>query len=451
MSETTPPTAQIYELAISTRRRITWRILPFLIILYMIAFIDRVNVGYAKLQMNEDLKFSDAVYGFGAGIFFIGYLLLEIPGTLIVERWSARLWISRIMISWGIVAVLMGFVQTATQFYWLRFLLGLAEAGFYPGVIVYLSHWFRAEDRAKAVAIFMIGGPVSNVLGAPISGLIMEYIHWSNLAGWRWVFIIEGLPAILFGLATLFYLTDRPRDAKWLSPEQRAWITDELEAERARNHTRHSHNYWLALKEPTVLLLTGTYFLAMTGMYGFSMWLPTLLKKFSGFSILQVTLLSAIPYAAALGAMLVIGWSSDRRKERIWHASLPLLAASFGFVGSILWQNHLPIALAMLSLVGCGLYGFFPAFWSLPSAFLAGSAAAVSVGLINSVGNVGGFVGPYVVGYISDKTGSFNGGMLFLSMALAGASLCLMLLRAFSTKFSRAEPRDLPLLSVNKE
>jgi ACS family tartrate transporter-like MFS transporter len=416
------------DLPARTLRRITWRIIPFLVLLYIIAFIDRVNLGYAKLEMTDELKFSDAVYGFGAGIFFIGYLLLEIPGTLLVERWSARLWISRIMITWGIIASLTGFVHTVGQFYTLRFLLGLAEAGFYPGVIIYLTHWFPERQRSKAISLFMVGSPIANVIGSPVSGLIMEYVHWYGLSGWRWVFILEGIPAVLIGFVTLFYLTDKPNKAKWLPPEEAEWLTRQIALERARKAPAPHHNYWLALKEPIVLLLTAIYFVGMTGLYGFSMWLPAIIKKLSGLPTLQVTLLAAVPYVVTLVIMLAVGRSSDRTNERIWHTAIPLFVAGCAFLGSILAKDRVFLSLAMLSLVGAGVWAFIPTFWTLPSAFLTGSAAAVAVGLINSFGNLGGFVGPYVVGYLSDQTGSTVGGVTVLAVVLMlGAILVLML------------------------
>ncbi len=417
-------------IASRVRKRVSWRIIPLLVLLYIIAFIDRVNVGYAKLRMTDELGFSDAVFGFGAGIFFLGYVLLEIPGTLIVERWSARLWFSRIMITWGIVAVLMAFIQTAHQFYGLRFLLGLAEAGFYPGIIVYLSHWFRAEDRGRAIACFMVGSPIANVVGAPLSGLVMEYVHWHGLSGWRWLFILEGLPAIVIGILVPFLLPDKPRQAKWLPPDECTWLSAELAHESNPKEQRESHNYWLALKQPAVLLLTVSYFFAMTGLYGLNMWLPSLLKSFSAVSVLQVTFLSALPYLVALGVMLGVGWSSDQRKERIWHSAVPLIVAGTAFFFSVLLKEHIVLSLAMLSLVAGGLWAFFPSFWSLPSALLAGPAAAVAIGLINSVGNLGGFVGPYVVGFISDKTQSVFGGVVFLSVSLTLSGIFIVALKA---------------------
>lgn len=409
-------------------QRVTRRLVPFLVLLYIIAFIDRVNLGYAKLQMASELGFSDAVYGFGAGIFFIGYVLLEIPGTLLVERWSARLWISRIMITWGIIATAMGFLRSKEQFYGLRFLLGLAEAGFYPGVIIYLAHWFPERERGKAISLFMVGSPIANVLGAPISGAIMEYVHWLGWSGWRWVFVLEGIPAILVGIVTLFVLTDRPAHARWLPADEARWLEAELERERAAKAPAQQHNYWLALKEPFVLILTGIYFAAMTGLYGFSMWMPTLLKRFSGLTTFQVTLLAAIPYAVTLVLMLAVARSSDRRNERIWHTAIPLFVAGLAFLGAVWAQERVVLSLAMLSLVGAGVWAFIPSFWTLPSSLLTGAAAAVSVGLINSFGNLGGFVGPYVVGYISEKTGSTTGGVIFLAAILmVGALLPLTL------------------------
>ncbi len=427
-----PPAADLSQRTIA---RVKWRLLPFLVLLYVIAFVDRVNIGYAKLQMTEDLRFSDAVYGFGAGIFFIGYVLLEIPGTLLVERWSARLWISRIMVTWGVVAVLMAFVQKPSHFYWLRFLLGLAEAGFYPGVIIYMTHWFPERERAKAIALFMIGSPVANVIGAPLSGLIMEYVRWFGLSGWRWVFILEGLPAIVVGVVTFFYLTDRPRLARWLQPHEAEWLEATLAGEAEKKKPHQGWSYWAALKDRTVLKLTGIYFAAMTGLYGFNMWLPTLVKKFSGLPTFQVTLLAAIPYLVTLVLMLWVGRSSDLRNERIWHTALPLFIAAVAFVGSVYTSDRVILSLALLSLVGAGVWAFIPTFWTLPSLFLTGPAAAVAVGFINSFGNLGGFVGPYAIGFLSTKTGSTGAGIWLLGVALfAGGALALSLDR---TKVAR--------------
>jgi ACS family tartrate transporter-like MFS transporter len=270
------------------RRRITRRLMPYLLLLFVIAYLDRVNVGFAALQMKGDLNFKDDVIGLGAGIFFIGYFLLEIPGTILVEKWSARGWIGRIMITWGVVAILMGFMHTRNQFYLLRFLLGAAEAGFFPGIIVYFSHWFRYEDRAKAVGMFMTAIPIANIIGSPLSGVLLR-VNWLGLAGWRWLFIIEGVPAIVLGFVTFFYLTDRPKDARWLPDDERDWITAELEKEARIKQARHSYRILQALRHREVILLTVTYFLIVTAVYGFNFWLPSIIKKLSGASTLNVT------------------------------------------------------------------------------------------------------------------------------------------------------------------
>jgi D-galactonate transporter len=409
------------------RRRITRRILPYLFILYVVAYLDRINLSYAALEMNTDLHFSPEVYGFGAGIFFAGYFLLEIPGAILVEKWSARAWIARIMISWGIVAVLTAFVRTATQFYWIRFLLGAAEAGFFPGIVVYLSHWFRYADRAKALAMFMAAQPIANMIGAPISGLLLG-INWLGLAGWRWLFILEGIPAVLLGVVTLAYLTDRPRQAKWLPDAERQWITSELEEEKRARQKAHPYGVWQTLGQRAVILLTLAYFFIVTSIYGFTFWMPTILKNLSGFSNLFVSLLSALPYCVGLGAMLLVGWSSDRTGERRWHTALPMVVAGTGLALGVASQKAPLIVIAMFCVAAAGMYGYIAAFWSLPTSFLTGTVAAVSIGLINSIGNLGGFAGPYVVGYLNRTAHSFSAGVIYLSLsAVIAAGLVLSL------------------------
>lgn len=421
------------ELAVRARNRITRRLMPFLICLFIIAFIDRVNVGYAALEMTKDLGFNAKVFGFGAGVFFFGYFLFEIPGTLLVENWSARKWLARIIISWGILALLMGFIENSTHFYIARFLLGAAEAGFFPGVIVYLSHWFRYQDRAKAVAMFMAAIPISNIFGAPISGLILG-INWFGLAGWRWVFILEAIPAIVLGIVTIFYLTDRPKDAKWLAEDERTWISAELEREKQIKKAQRNFSVWEAFRHRNVLLLAAGYFCAVTSAYGFNFWLPTILKGLSGYTNLQVSAIAALPYCAGLIAMLVVGWSSDRTRERRWHTALSLLTVSTGLFLSALAAENVALAVAFFCLAGAGLYAYLPGFWAIPATFLTESAAAASIGLINSIGNLGGFVGPYVVGYLNNKTNSFYAGIIYLSCsALVGAILILMVRDSSST------------------
>lgn len=401
--------------------------MPYLFFLYIIAYLDRVNVGYAALEMTKDLGFTPDVYGFGAGIFFIGYFLLEIPGTILVEQWSARKWIARIMITWGALAMVTGFIHTARDFYWIRFLLGAAEAGFFPGIIVYLSHWYRYEDRAKAVAMFMSAIPVANMIGAPISGVILG-INWFGMPGWRWLFILEGAPAIIFGVVTIFYLTDWPRQAKWLPAEERDWITCELEREKAATQAAHAHGMWRALRHPRVILLTLAYFGIVTSTYGLNFWMPTIIKNLSGSSNVIVSLVSALPYSVALMAILIVGWSSDRTRERRFHTALAMIAASLGLLLSVAAQSQARLAVLMFCLAAAGMYACLPSFWALPATFLTGTAAAASIGLINSFGNLGGFVGPYVVGYVTNVTGSHFGGVLYLSLAaLLAAAFILSL------------------------
>jgi ACS family tartrate transporter-like MFS transporter len=409
------------------RRRIARRIMPYLFFLYMIAFLDRVNVGYAALEMTHALGFSPEVYGFGAGIFFVGYFLLEIPGSLLVEKWSARGCIARIMVSWGVLAMLTGFIHTASQFYWVRFLLGAAEAGFFPGIIIYLSHWFRYEDRAKAVAVFMAAIPIANIFGSPISGLLLG-IHWLGLAGWRWLFILEGIPAIVMGIVTLFYLTDWPHQAKWLPDDERNWITSELEQEKREKREIGPHRILQAFRHKEVILLSVAYFFIVTGVYGFNFWMPTILKGLSGYSNLVVTLVAVLPYFAALLAILFVGWSSDRTRERRWHTATAMLVASLGLLLSAVLRGSVALEVSMFCLAAAGMYGYLPGFWALPSSFLTGTAAAASVGLINSIGNLGGFLGPYIVGYLNNKTNSFFEGVIFLSAsAVISAGLILSL------------------------
>jgi len=403
------------------RSRIAWRLLPFLFLLYVIAFLDRMNISAAALQMPGDLGFSDRVVGLGAGIFFLGYFLLGIPGALVAEQWSASRWIARIMISWGILTVLMAFIRTAWQFYLVRFLVGTAEAGFFPIVIVYLSHWFPNQDRAKAVARFYAANPLSFVIGSPLAGYLLG-ISWLSLRGWRWLFILEGIPAVVFGAITAFYLTDWPREASWLRSEERDWITEQLSREKQAKQQLRSYTVWQALGHRDVLLLTFAYFFALTGNYGIAFWLPTILKRLSSQSNLRVTLLAALPYLAGFLVQQFNGWHSDRTGERRWHAALPLLLSGVTLSLAVVWGSNIVLSVMLFTVVGACYFAFHPAFWTVPSAFLGESAAAASIGLINSVGNLGGFVGPLIMGYLVTRTHSFNAGLSYLvgSLCLSG-------------------------------
>jgi len=405
------------EVARRARHRIARRLLPFLFLLYVIAFLDRMNVSAAALQMPNDLGFSEGVIGLGAGIFFLGYFLLEIPGALIVERWSARRWIARIMISWGLMTLLMAFIHTSRQFYVVRFLVGAAEAGFLPGVIVYLTHWFRYQDRAKAVAFFYAANPLSYVIGSPLAGLLLG-LSWLGLRGWRWLFIIEGIPAVVVGMITIWYLTDWPGQAHWLPADEKSWITSELQREKEAKNRRRSYRVWEALRHRDVILLTMCYFCAMTGSYGIAFWLPTILKRLSGKSDFKVTLLAALPYVAAFVTQQVNGWHSDRTQERRWHAAIPVFVCGLALGLAVVYRSNLTMSVGLFVLAGGSFYGFQPVFWAVPTLFLSESAAAASIGLINAVGNLGGFVGPMVIGYLANRTHSFSPGLLYLVASL---------------------------------
>lgn len=428
MSATAPSSA----IATRTIRKISSRLLPFVFVLYIVAYLDRANVAFAKLTMTRDLGFSEAVFGLGAGIFFVGYFLLEIPGALIVERWSARWWISRILVTWGICTVLTGFIRSATEFYVARFVLGAAEAGFFPGIIIYLTHWYPAAWRARAMAGFVAAIPLSLLIGAPISGLLLQ-VNWFDLPGWRWVFIMEGLPAIILGFITPFVLTDRPQQASWLADEERDWLTRELELERRKKLAAAKVTAWQALRQPRVILLAFSLFFANIGVVGYLFWLPSTVQQASGLAPGAAAALSALPFAAGLISVVVFGRSSDRTGERVLHAGLPLVAAGLLFAATA--GTGLPMAARMLLLcaTGAAIYAFPPAFWVLPTQKLGESAAAASVGLINSIGNLGGFVGPAVVGWLLTDNQSLGTAVLFLSACfLAGGLLVLALGRSHS-------------------
>jgi ACS family tartrate transporter-like MFS transporter len=407
------------------RHKIARRIIPFVFILYVISYLDRANVGFAKLSMTAELGFSEAVFGFGAGIFFIGYLFLEIPGALIVERWSARKWIARILISWGICATLTGFARTPVHFYAARFLLGVAEAGFYPGIIVYLTHWFIGRDRARAMSGFIIGIPVSLMFGAPISSFFLR-LHWFGLSGWRWVFILEGIPAVIFGIITWFYLTDHPREAAWLEPDEREWITNELDEERQRKRSVGHVSVWQGLRQRNVLFLAVALCLTNVESYAFVFWLPTTIRRASGLSITSSTLWATLPFVVGLVSIVVSGHMSDLSGERKFHASVPLMLAATFFALSTVPGQSFPMVLTWLCLTTAAGYAFPPPFWVLPTLTLGESAAAASIGLINLVGNLGGFIGPSAVGYVLTRTHSYPLGMLILASGAMLGGLVLL-------------------------
>jgi MFS transporter, ACS family, tartrate transporter len=417
------------ELETRVLRKISYRIVPFIMLLYFIAFIDRVNIGFASLTMNKDLGLSPTVFGFGAGIFFLGYFLFEVPSNLILEKVGARIWIARVMITWGLVSAGMAFVEGATSFYVLRFLLGVAEAGFFPGIILYLSYWFPARKRAAVTALFMAAAPISTALGSPLSGALLEMHGVLGLAGWQWMFLIEAVPAIVLGVVVLFYMTDRPEKATWLADDERTWLVNEMNAEHAAKSSRVGHSLWRGLADPKVLALSLVYFGTSAGLYTLGIWAPQIIKEF-GLTSLQVGFLNAIPATLAVVAMVLWARHSDRTGERKWHVVGACLLASAGLVLAG-FSTPVVAVLMALTLVNIGISSSKPPLWSMPTMFLSGSAAAAGIATINSIGNLGGFVGPAMIGWIKDQTGSFTGGLYFVAgLLVLSAVLTLVVARS---------------------
>ena len=405
------PTALVAD---RTRRKIFRRLIPFLFILYIIAYLDRANVAFAKIPMSADLGFSEAVFGLGAGIFYAGYVLLEIPGALIVERWSARIWMSRIMITWGLCTVWVGFVHTANQFYLSRCLLGIAEGGFFPGIVVYLSHWFTTHDRARAMAGFTMAAPAALVVGAPVSALILRFGGF-GLQGWRWVFILEGLPAILFGIIILFFLTNHPKQAMWLKEEEREWISSKLEEEKKQLRTTGHLTVWQGLRQLNVLLLALACAFANLSMFAYLLWLPTTIRNASGLSVTLSTICSALPFALAMVTIPIVGRSSDKTGKRKLHTIIPLVLAACFFLLSAIPGLPFAAVLLLLCLTGAAAFSWGVSFWVIPSLILGEFAAAASVGFINMVNSVGSFVGPTVTGYLLSSNFTHREVVTFLS------------------------------------
>ena len=421
---------EVISLEKRTVSKVFWRLMPFLGLLYIIAFLDRVNVGFAALSMNKDLGFSNAIYGLGAGIFFIGYFVMEIPGNIIMSKVGARMWIARILITWGIVSGFTAWVTTPMEFYVVRFFLGVAEASFFPGIIYYLGTWCRAQDQAKAVAFFMMSLPVCNVLGAPISTYLLG-VSAMGIAGWKWLFILEAIPAIVMGVLTPFYLTNRPSDAKWLADDERNWLMNELAAESAKKVEKKQYTLMQAFSDRDVITLSAIYFFWVCGFYGVGMFLPILVKALSSsISNQMVGFLVAVPYIFAFAAMYFVGKSSDRTGERRWHTVLGMVTGAVGLGGSVLFADvSIFVSMAFFTVSVMGIYASFGPFWAIPHSFLTATAAAGAIAMINSIGNLGGFVGPYAMGYIREATGSFNGGLLFLVGCLLAAAGLLITLR----------------------
>ena len=415
-------------------RKIRARILPFVFLLYIVAFLDRINIGFAALTMNRAIGVSSEQFGLIAGVFFIGYFLFEIPSNLLLHKIGARIWIARILLSWGVVAMLTGLARSVGQLYALRFLLGVAEAGFFPGIVLYLTYWFRRREQAQAFALFMTAIPVATVLGSPISGLILDHAHWMGISSWRWLLFLEGIPALVCGVLTTFFLPSRPAEARFLTAEEKEWVATELAREQQQIEGHLSTGE--TLRNPRVWHLAATYFGMTIGLYSISFWLPQLVKSLSRqYSNTTVGVLVMLPHLVGLAAMVIVSRSSDRRLERRYHAAVPLGLAGVALL--LLVQISSPLlTIVIFMVVASGIYSFFAPFWALPAQFLTGVAAASGIALINSIGNLGGLAGPYLVGAVTRKTGSLNSGLALVGISLLLSALLVIAVRQRSSAVS---------------
>ncbi len=408
----------------ATYRKVAWRLIPLLLLCYVVAYLDRVNVGFAKLQMMDELGFSNTVYGLGAGIFFIGYFLCEVPSNIILHKVGARVWIGRIMITWGILSAAMMYVSSPMMFYVMRFALGVAEAGFFPGIILYLTYWYPAQRRGRMTAMFMTAIALSGVIGGPLSGAIMKHAHGLNgFSGWQWMFLLEGLPSVVLGVAVIFLLKDRIVDAHWLTDEEKALLSRNIAAEDA---AKEDHNVLAVMGSGRVWLCAAIYFSYVMGLYGVSFWMPSIIKAMGYADPLDIGLISAIPYGVSVVVMLLVANSADRSGERRWHVAIPGFVGAIGLAMSVVWSKDPVLAVAALTVGLSGIMATLPLFWSLPTAFLAGAGAAAGIALINSLGNLSGFASPYAVGWLKDVTGSTDAGVYLLACGMVvGALLTL--------------------------
>jgi ACS family tartrate transporter-like MFS transporter len=414
-----------------TVNKITKRILPFIFLLYIVSYLDRANVGYAALDMNKELGISSEVFGIVSGIFFIGYFLFEVPSNILLQRFGARKWIARILVTWGIVSVVTAFAKGATSLYIIRFLLGVAEAGFFPGIILYLNGWFRSKELARAIAMFMTAIPASYIIGGPISTWVMDNVNWLGISGWRWMFILEGAPAVILGILTFFILTDKPMDAKWLTDKEKTWITDVIQKEREAVNGKkdaQQQNHKKALTDKKVWHLSLIYFVYITGSLGVGYWMPQIIKELSSsLSNTQIGFISTIPYIAATIAMNYWAIRSDKIQERKMSTALPLIIGAICLVGAGLTKNPV-LSMTFITLSLAGMYCFKGPFFALPANYLNPSVTVVGIAVINSIGNLGGTLGPYAIGALKDTTGSTGAGLIFLSvMLLIGFVLVLFI------------------------
>ncbi len=410
-----------------TMAKVWARLVPFLMLCYFVAYLDRVNVGFAGLTMRKDLALSNAAFGLASGILFLTYFVFEIPSNLFLHRFGARKWIARIMLSWGIISGANAFVSGEYSFYLVRLLLGAAEAGFFPGIIFFLTLWFPGIYRGRIIAWFMAAIPASSVIGAPVSSLLLYLDGVAGLKGWQWLFIVEAVPAILLSAVVFFYLTDRPAEATWLAPEERKWLTDRLAAEERQRIASEDLSIGQAIRDWRVLALAVVYFGGVATNYGIGFWLPQIIQAFGGLTKFQIGLITAIPYAIGTVTMVLWGRRSDRLMERKQHVAIPLVVAAVCIGGAGLVSDPL-IRMSLLSIAGFGVFANLPVFWTLPAAFLSGASAAAGIAAINSLGNLAGFVGPFAMGWIKDTTGSFGGGLLLIAaLALLGAVVVMLL------------------------
>jgi MFS transporter, ACS family, tartrate transporter len=409
-------------------RKITWRLIPFLMLLYFVAFLDRINVGFAALTMNKEVGLTSEMFGLGAGIFFLGYFVFEVPSTVILHKVGARFWIGRVMITWGVVSIAMAFTRGPISFYLLRFLLGLAEAGFFPGIILYLSYWFPAGHRSAVTAMFMAAAPTAGLIGSPISGALMQLNGLLGLRGWQWLFLLEGAPAFVLGLITFRFLTDRPADAAWLDAEERDWLCSAIRKEQTDIKDPRSHRAWRTLADWKVLALSLAYFGTSAGLYTIGFWAPLIIKGL-GFSIFYVGLLVAIPNLIAVVGMILWSQNADRTGERYWHAALACLIGAVGMAVAARAGSSAVLAIAGLSFTAFGVSAAKPPLWCLPTTFFAGTAAAASIGLINSIGTLGGFVGPYMIGSTNGTSGDFTRGLYLVGGTLVVSAVTIVIMR----------------------
>ena len=407
--------------------KVTWRLVPFLFVCYVASYLDRINVGFAQLQMKTDLGFSDAVYGLGAGIFFIGYFLFEVPSNLLLQRIGARKTLLRIMVVWGAISACMMFVKTPMQFYIARFLLGVFEAGFFPGIVLYLTYWYPSGRRGNIIALFMSGIAIAGIIGGPLSGWIMNDLAGANgWKGWQWMFLLEGIPSIVLGLLVLVLLDDHPDNAKWLSPSEKELLDHNLDADRRIADTSN-HSFGQALRDPKIYILSLAYFTFICGVYAISFWLPTIIKSYGIADPLRIGMLTTIPYIAGAIGMVMISRHSDKTLERRWHTALSGFVGGAGLIAASQLSGNLPLALVALAVATIGILATMPLFWTMPTAYLSGTAAAGGIALINSLGLVGGFVSPFVIGWIKTSTGSLNYGLWFITALLVFGGMVLLL------------------------